>query len=254
MADGFRETDEFDIVLDDLARVTTGGEFSLILHYSPEMVAELAMGADDPHVIAERYGVGADDYEHLASQDWFARLVAQKRHEFHDTGMLFVAKAGMMAEALLTRLFQQSMAGVIAAPLTVEVAKQLTDIGRLKPQPQGSTPGSAGAPFQINIQVNGSDVVTTRPALVPAPAQPSVSSAGPDSVAVPSAPTTPAEPGDALAAGAAMTLDFGKVGPKPAHISNLRTPDFDLRPNPRASQVPSLGVQTAPLPPAATSR
>jgi hypothetical protein len=251
---------------DDLALAP----FSLILHYSPEMVAELAMGADDPYDIAERYGVEADDYDHLAGQDWFARLVAQKRHEFHDTGMLFVAKAGMMAEALLTRLFQQSMAGVIAAPLTVEVAKQLTDIGRLKPQPQGSTPGSAGAPFQINIQVNGSDVVRTQPALVPAPvttaaadaSAPSGEGAGTGSrVAAPSAPTS-TRPEDALAAGAAMTLDFSKPGPKPSYISGLRTPDFDLRPNPRAAQVPTLGAVTTPpspqtgvgLPPASTSR
>ena len=108
-----------------------GSQFSIIAHYDPMMVAEIAMGADHPHDIAERYGVDPVDYEHLASQDWFQRLVAQKRHEFHDTGMLFVAKAGMMAEALLTRLFQQSMVGALPPPLTVEVAKQLTDIGRL---------------------------------------------------------------------------------------------------------------------------
>ena len=242
--------------------LTDPGQFSLVLYYSPELVAELAMGADDPYDIAARYGMEDTHLDHLLEQDWFQRLVAQKRHEFHDTGMLFVAKAGMMAEALLTRLFQQSMAGVIAAPLTVEVAKQLTDIGRLKPQPQGSTPGSAGAPFQINIQVNGSDVVTTRPALVPAP--PSTiprQDAGP-SMAAPSAPTTLADPGDAQAAGAvmsptahldaaastAMTLDFSKIGPKPAHISGLRTPDFDLRPNGRGA-VSLTGPQPTPLPP-----
>jgi hypothetical protein len=140
----------------------------------------------------------------------------------------------------------------------VEVAKQLTDIGRLKPQPQGSTPGSAGAPFQINIQVNGSDVVRTQPALVPAPTPSAGQDAGP-SVAAPAAPTTPAEPRDAQAAGAVMSLNFGKVGPPPGYVSGLKTPDFDLRPNPRASQVPSLGTVVTPqtgvgLPPAAGSR
>lgn len=116
-------------------------DFSVILHYDPMMVAELAMGADHPHEIAERYGVDTVDYEHLAAQEWFARLVAQKRTEFHDQGVLFTAKAGMMAEALLTRLFQQSMAAVLPPPLMVEVAKQLTDIGRLKPQPLNTQPG-----------------------------------------------------------------------------------------------------------------
>jgi hypothetical protein len=189
--------------------------FSLILHYSPEMVAELALGADHPHEIAERYGVDPVDYEHLASLDWFQRLVVQKRTEFHDTGVMFTAKAGMMAEALLTRLFQQSMAGTIAAPLTVEVAKQLTDIGRLKPQPINTSPGSGGGAFQINIQVGGTDVVSHDPhaGLVAAPV--AASSAQPDALAA----TEPS-----------MSLDFNPPkGQPPAVISGLKMPDFDVR-------------------------
>lgn len=218
--------------------------FSLILHYSPEMVAELAMGAEHPHEIAERYGVDAVDYEHLAAQEWFGRLVAQKRHEYHDTGMLFIAKAGMMAEALLTRLFQQSMAGSIPPPLTVEVAKQLTDIGRLKPQPLNTQPGASGNAFAINIQVNGADVVRHDPVLVPAPLSVSSTSDGasgldpamkaradalvPSGEGVGSRPTT-------------MALDFHPPkGKPPASISGLRVPDFDLRPNPGPHPMPHL--------------
>jgi hypothetical protein len=180
--------------------------FSLILHYSPEMVAELALGADHPHEIAERYGVDPVDYEHLASLDWFQRLVIQKRTEFHDTGVMFTAKAGMMAEALLTRLFQQSMAGTIAAPLTVEVAKQLTDIGRLKPQPLNNTPGAGGGAFQINIVVGDREVMASSHAVtVPAPVEPTLD--------------TPA-----------MSLDFNPPkGSPPRTVSNLKVPDFDLR-------------------------
>jgi hypothetical protein len=227
--------------------------FSLILHYSPEMVAELAMGAEHPHEIAERYGVDPTDYELLASQEWFGRLVAQKRHEFHDQGMLFVAKAGMMAEALLTRLFQQSMAGAIPPPLTVEVAKQLTDIGRLKPQPLSTQPGAAGNGFQINIQVNGSDVIHSGPALVPAP-----SPAQSPPLAPPSAQTREPGGGDALAepipaparatlAPPTMALDFAPPAP-PTTISNLRVPDFDVR-HPgqigRPAYVPNAGPGAA---------
>jgi hypothetical protein len=218
--------------------------FSLILHYSPEMVADLAMGAEHPHEIADRYGVDAVDYEHLASQEWFQRLVAQKRSEFHDTGMLFIAKAGMMAEALLTRLFQQSMAGAIPPPLTVEVAKQLTDIGRLKPQPLNTQPGASGNAFAINIQVNGADVIHSAPTLVAAPlASPR---SGPSGAVVPPVPDTP---GDKSAAPTSMSLEFTPPkGRPPASISNLRVPDFDLRPNPGGGSAAAFGAGV-PAPP-----
>lgn len=226
-------------------------DFSVILHYDPMMVAELAMGADHPHEIAERYGVDTVDYEHLAAQEWFARLVAQKRTEFHDQGVLFTAKAGMMAEALLTRLFQQSMAAVLPPPLMVEVAKQLTDIGRLKPQPLNTQPGQGGGAFQINIMVNDKDVVAAShlvhsPVLANIPASPG-GAVAPASTLVP----TGAGAADALAPGQTtplspthMSLDFTPPkGKPPASISNLRVPDFDLRQNPNAS---AFGAAAAP--------
>ena len=219
-------------------------DFSVILHYDPMMVAELAMGADHPHEIAERYGVDTVDYEHLAAQEWFARLVAQKRTEFHDQGVLFTAKAGMMAEALLTRLFQQSMAAVLPPPLMVEVAKQLTDIGRLKPQPLNTQPGQGGGAFQINIMVNDKDVVAAShlvhsPVLANLPASPGgavapVSTLVPTGTGAADAPTH-------------MSLDFTPPkGKPPASISNLRVPDFDLRQNAAAFGAPAPGQTAAP--------
>jgi len=227
--------DDFDPGLIDPDR------FSVIMHFDPMMVAELAMGADHPHDIAERYGVDPDDYDQLASQEWFQRLVAQKRQEYHDTGVLFTAKAAMMAEALLTRLFQQSMIGSIPAPLTVEVAKQLTDIGRLKPQPLNTQPGAAGGAFQINIQVNGNDVIKPpAPALVAVPT--AAGAGGPDR----------ADPSPV------MTLDFPVAvkGTPPPSITNIRVPDFDTRhPNAlvgnaaaQAAAMAAVPVQSAPTP------
>jgi hypothetical protein len=193
--------------------------FSVVLHYDPQMVAELALGADHPHEIAARYGVDVVDYERLSDQPWFERLVAEKRHEYHDTGVLFTAKAAMMAESLFTRLFQQSMAGSLTQPLMVETAKQLADIGRLKPQPLNVQPPPGNAPaFQINIQVNGSDVLA---------------SSAPAMVAVPADPPSAAE--------AAMRLEFGDTVPTPDPAAALdalgpapvgiRVRDFDLRPS-----------------------
>jgi len=218
--------------------------YSVILHFDPMMVAELAMGADAPLEIAERYGVDFADFEHLLNQGWFQRLVANKRTEFHDTGVLFTAKAGMMAEALLTRLFQQSMAGSIAPPLTLDVAKQLTEIGRLKPQPINTAPGQGAGAFQINIQVNGADVTKPENRLVPAPSPASSPSSDRDRAdrATSANPNSP---------GVAIALDFNPKGTPPSSLSNLKVPGFDVRHPGQTLGIASLGAAppTGPLPP-----
>jgi len=251
--------DDADPFEDTPPYASDGPPFSVVLMFDPMMVAELAMGADSPQDIAFRYGLDEEELAHLMRQEWFERLVATKRVEFHDQGVLFTAKAGMMAEALLTRLFQQSMAGTIAAPLTVEVAKQLTDIGRLKPQPLNTTPGAAGGAFQINIQVNGSDVVHSGPTLLPTPHFDAAASTGNPLVAAPLAsprsgpsgavvPPVPDTPGDKSAA-PTLSLEFAPPkGKPPASISNLRTPDFDLRPNPGGGSAAAFGAGV-PAPP-----
>ena len=201
--------------------------FSPILYYDPQLVAELAMGAEHPHEIAERYGYAPEDYETLAALPWFAELVARRRTELHEDGALFQAKAAMMAETLFVRLFQQSMVGALAAPLTVEVAKQLSDIGRLKPQPQGVI-DRAGAPFQINIQVNGTDVVTNHNPLVQAP----IGDVAPALVmdfAGEAPPSRP--PPDASLRDVNLPADRYAPDPIPENFPPppIKVPDFDLR-------------------------
>jgi hypothetical protein len=199
--------------------------FSPILYFSPEMVVELALGAEHPHEVAERYGYDPTQYETLAAQPWFADLVVKKRTELHEDGVLFVAKAGMMAEALLTRLFQQALAGTLTQPLMVEVAKQLSDIGRLKPAAAAQAAASA-VPFQINIQVNGAEVLHghTPPA---------------DLVAVPEVAPT-------------MVLDFAASlpDPPPSLAQALRVPDFDLRPSALVGNPTAVQAALAASPPA----
>ena len=144
---------------------------------------------------------------------------------------------------------------------TVEVAKQLTDIGRLKPQPLNTTPGAAGGAFQINIQVNGSDVVHSGPTLLPTPhfdaaastgnplvaAPPASPRSGPSGAAAP--PIVPDTPIGDKATAPTLSLEFTPPkGRPPASISNLRTPDFDLRPNPGGGSAAAFGAPAVGLP------
>ena len=239
--------------------------FSVVLHFDPQMVAELALGADHPHEIAERYGVDLVDYEHLAEQPWFEQLVAAKRTEYHASGILFTAKAAMMAESLFTRLFQQSMTGSLAQPLMVETAKQLADIGRLKPQPLNTQPPPGTGPaFQINIQVNGADVMGSsnpRVAGVVASTRSADASSGDGASSrgeattmrlefegdVPApAPAAPALPSvaDPPAPDIAAVFDAMPGPPVP-----IKVPDFDLRVSSLVGNAQAVQAANQPAPP-----
>jgi hypothetical protein len=209
------------------------------LNFDPAMVLEIAMGADHPHDVAERHGVDVVDFEHMLTLPWFNELVARKRQELADAGQLFQIKAAAMAEALLTRLFQQSMAAAIAAPLQVEVAKQLTDIGRLKPAPGAALPSGPG--FQINIVVATPDATT--PTLVnvtPNPTSPDLTAAQPAGPAPGAAANSPDLAAAPPSSGPSPTLTLA-FPPPPAYISNLKTPDFDIR-HPSAPTVATAGA------------
>jgi hypothetical protein len=93
------------------------------------------------------------------------------------------------------------MAGSLAAPLMVEMAKQLSDIGRLKPSSLAAAAAS-GPPFQINIQVNGLDVVHSH---------------------------APQELVPVAEVATEMVIDFAPGLPPPPPA--LKVPDFDLRPS-----------------------
>lgn len=112
---------------------------------------ELALGVDPPYDIAARYGLSQGEMDQLNSFDWFGEMVLTRRMELQQNGQTFAAKARMMAEELYQKLFQNALAGNLAHPLSLEMAKQLTDIGGLRKGPAADQP--SGPAFQININV-----------------------------------------------------------------------------------------------------
>ena len=186
--------------------------FSPVLYYSPEMVADLAYGMEDPYEIAARYNLDSLALDQLMEQTWFSSLVAQKRQEIHEEGFLFPAKAAMMAETLWVKLFQMGLNGQLQQPLLVDTAKQLSDIGRLKPD-RNATAGAGGPAFQINIQVNGEQkVATVQGGMVEVPRD-------------------------------VLEIEFGSpLPPKPA---GLTVPDFDLRASPLVGTPMAVNAATS---------
>jgi hypothetical protein len=169
------------------------------MYLSPEMVLDLALGMDPPYDIAARYGLSRSEFDKLQAQEWFGRAVAQKRLEVSENGQMFSQKAAMMAEELFQQLFKAAITGNLAHPIVMDLTKQLTEIGQLKPR--AAVGVSAGGPaFQINIQVNGADLDKAKTSRLDI--QPVVEAV-------------------------TMAIPLGdQLPPKP---EGLRVPDFDLR-------------------------
>jgi hypothetical protein len=122
------------------------------LYLSPEMVAELALGQDDPLTIAQKYGMTVAEFEALNAQPWFGDAVYRKREQLQAEGVTFVAKAQMMAEEMWQDIYQLSKSGDgMRMEHRIEAAKQLTDIAGLKPKAAAAS--ANGPSFTINISI-----------------------------------------------------------------------------------------------------
>lgn len=114
------------------------------------MLSDIAAGVGDPLSIAHTYGFDTDAYMRLATQDWYHRAIAEKRAQLEAEGFTFKAKMGMLAEELLVDVYQ-------AAKLTdsvankLDVAKYLTKISGLEPQPGAVNQTSGGFSVTINF-------------------------------------------------------------------------------------------------------
>lgn len=166
------------------------------LYLSPEMVAELALGQDDPLTIAAKYGLSTAEFESLNSQEWFGQMVYQKREELTSDGMTFKIKARMIAEEVMQDVFSLSKTPTGMRPEhRLEFLKQVAEYGGLKPK-QGHE-GPTGPAFAITINL-------------------------PDN---PTGPQSRAITGETMVKPDPMIIDMNPIPPKP---EGFKVPDFKL--------------------------
>jgi hypothetical protein len=122
------------------------------LYLSPEMVAELALGQDDPLTIAQKYGMTVAEFEALNAQPWFGETIYRKREQLQAEGVTFAAKAGMIAEEVMQDIYTLSKASDgMRMEHRLDFLKQMVDVSGLKPK---AAAVSAGGPsFTINISI-----------------------------------------------------------------------------------------------------
>lgn len=122
-----------------------------LLKVPPEMIAELAYGFEEPHVVGQRYGYSKDDILQLYKQGWFTKAIQSRRDRLEKEGDIFRAKMQMLAEELILEVWESAMQSD-SCSLKLDVAKFLTKIADMEPKNNQQIIGT-GSGYQIIIQI-----------------------------------------------------------------------------------------------------
>lgn len=170
---------------------------------SAEMIADMALGAEDLTSIATRYGLTLAEWSQLEDMPWFAQEVLRKRAEFSANGTLFQRKVQIAAEVALDETLKRVMTRTTADKDVLEAFKYFAKLAGHEPQ-QGA--GAAGSGFSIQINIPAA-----------------IGNTQPGGVAAKVVEATPL-----------VVIDTDKVDEKPASDipgtlpTMFRVPDFDL--------------------------
>lgn len=118
----------------------------------PEMVAEIALGMEEPVDIAYRYGFVASEYKALEQHKPFVADVAAKRAEYERGGTTAKIKAAWMAENLMDDLFLRAKSPEASIAQVQETVKIFAKLGDLEPK-QRMDVSQQGAGFSVVINI-----------------------------------------------------------------------------------------------------
>jgi hypothetical protein len=127
--------------------------------WPPEMVAEIAIGMEEPVDIAFRYGFVASKYVILEQNKAFIADVASKRAEYERDGYTAEIKAKWMATHLMDDYFIRLKSPSASLGQLESGITTLARLGQLGQKNREMTPVGAGSSVQIIF--NGTDKTFT---------------------------------------------------------------------------------------------
>lgn len=122
----------------------------------PEMVVSIAMGLEEPDVIASRHGFAGEKWTKLQAWKPFLDTVAAQRAEFEKSGLSFRIKAAMKADLLADKLFVDAMGNDVTLMQRMEATKLFAKLGNLEPKEEKAA--QAGTTFAISIDLGDRSV------------------------------------------------------------------------------------------------
>ena len=123
---------------------------------SDEMLASIALGAEDELIVAARHGISMEKYQELAVQPWFQLQVEVKRSEFVKNGVTFKAKATWMAAELLDQVYVMAASPDASLNQKHDIMKTMIRAAGLEPKEEKSQ--NSGPTFSLSIDLGDRSV------------------------------------------------------------------------------------------------
>lgn len=121
-----------------------------VLSVPDKMLTELAIGTDDPEVIASRYGFSAVDFELIESQPSFKKALSSRVAELESKGEIFRVKARYLADDLLADVYADAKE-TKDARVRLDALKFLSAAGGVATPPNT---GNQTQGRQVSISIN----------------------------------------------------------------------------------------------------
>lgn len=120
-----------------------------------EMISAIAMGMEDPWVIADRFGFDGIKWARLEQWKPFLDAVAQRRSEFESTGFSTKLKAALYADMIQDQLIKDALSSDASMSQRLAAYDAFVKVGDLLPQKGATGQGSGGpAAPAFTIQIN----------------------------------------------------------------------------------------------------
>lgn len=133
----------------------------------PEMIRAIAMGLEDPGMVAARYGFEGERWAKL--QEWppFLLTIAKQKAEFEASGVTFRNKTSLMADQLADQVFVQAMGHETTLAQKMNVLQYFAKMGELEPKESKQQAQGEGFSISINIGGQSMELKGTPPASKP---------------------------------------------------------------------------------------
>lgn len=149
------ETDIMTNVSNVSKELPTVGQLSpeAFIDIDPKFVLEVATGLEDIAEIAPRYGYDEETAEALRNYKPFLIEVDRHKAELYRSGKTFKLMAGMMAEEVMKKTFEQALLPETGLSVRIDALKTLAKLADLEPKQATGTVQGAG--FSISINIGG---------------------------------------------------------------------------------------------------
>lgn len=132
----------------------TAGKASKYLDMDPKFILECATGLEELEEIAPRWGYSDEDIKFLSTFKPFLVEVDKVKSELYKSGKTFRLKAGVMADQILEKVFEDALHEDVGLNTRIDVLKVLSRLGDLEPK-QTANAAAQGSGFSININLGG---------------------------------------------------------------------------------------------------